>query len=283
MNDHKKFVELKGKLQQVEMEKNILIDKIRALTKENTELKKLQGSALEARTESTQKIMKAKAKNKREDSARDKPEVSQQRKAPTAIPTAQNVIMENGDQVSHRTQMQQRYKGREGRQGLVSNRRTMVICGNSMVKGLHRWMMSRAKKVKVQSFPGATCRDMEPIISMGPDHVILHVGTNELSSSKVKEVVSKIVSLANKLKEHGINVIVSSLIIRSSPLNDRVIEVNELLKANSDKFEIVEHSNISGTHLNGSGLHLNKRGDGAIVLNFIKCIRRIVESDTSSV
>ena len=31
MNDHKKFAELKEKLQQVEMEKNILIDKIRAL------------------------------------------------------------------------------------------------------------------------------------------------------------------------------------------------------------------------------------------------------------
>ena len=76
MNDHKKFVELKEKLQQVEMEKNIPIDKIRALTKENTELKKLQGSAVEARTESTQKILKATAKNKQEDSVRDKREVS---------------------------------------------------------------------------------------------------------------------------------------------------------------------------------------------------------------
>ena len=102
MNDHKKFVELKEKLQQVEMEKNILIDKIRALTKENTELKKLQGSAVQARTESTQKIPKATAKNKRVDRVRDKPEVSQQRKAPTA----QNVIMEDEeDQVGHRTGM----------------------------------------------------------------------------------------------------------------------------------------------------------------------------------
>ena len=148
-----------------------------------------------------------------------------------------------------------------------------------MVKGLHGWMMSRAKKVKVLSFPGATCGDMDhylqPIISREPDHVILHVGTDDLSSSKPEEVVSKIVSLTNKLKEHGINVIVSSLIIRCGPLNDRVIEVNELLKANSDKFEIVEHSNISGTHLNGSGLHLNKRGDGALALNFIKCMNFI--------
>ena len=106
MNDHKKLVELKEKLQQVEMEKNILIDKIGALTQENTELRKLQGSAVEARMESTQKILKATVKNKREDRARDKPEVSKQRKAPTA----QNVIMEDGeDQVSHRTRMQRSF------------------------------------------------------------------------------------------------------------------------------------------------------------------------------
>ena len=165
----------------------------------------------------------------------------------------------------------------------------MVICLHSMVNGLHGWMMSRAKKVKVQSFPGATCGDMDhylqPIISRRPDHVIHHTGNNDLSSSKPEELVSKIVSLANKFKkEHGISVIVSSLIIRSGPLNDRVIEVNELLKArsNSDKFEIAEHSNISGTHLNGSGLHLNKRGDGALALNFIiKCIRGLNERDAS--
>ena len=78
--------------------------------------------------------------------------------------------------------------------------------------------------------------DLQSIISRGPDHVILRIGTNNLSSSKPEGVVSKIVSLTNKLKEHGINVIVSSLIIRSGPLNERVIEINELLKANSDKF-----------------------------------------------
>ena len=144
-------------------------------------------------------------------------------------------------------------------------------------------MMSRAKKFKVQSSQSATCGDMDhylqPIISRMPDHVVLHIGTTDLSSSK--EVVSKIVSLTNKLKVHEINIVVSSLIIRSGPLNDKVIEVNELLKSNSDKFEIVEHSNISGTHLKGSGLHLNKRGDGALALNFIKCIRGLNERDAS--
>ena len=184
-----------------------------------------------------------------------------------------------------RTRMQHQRKGREDRQRLGSDRQVVVICVDSMVKGLHGWMMSRTKKVKVQSFPGTTCGDMDHylqlIISRRPDHVILHIGTNDLSSSKPEEVVSKIVSLANKLKEHRINVVILSIIIRSGPLNNRVIEVDELLKANSDKFEIVEHSNISGIHLNGGGLHLNKRGDGALALNIIKCIRGLNERDAS--
>ena len=41
----------------------------------------------------------------------------------------QTVIMEDReDQMDHRTGMQQRHKGREGRQGLGSNRQTVVIC-----------------------------------------------------------------------------------------------------------------------------------------------------------
>ena len=78
---------------------------------------------------------------------------------------------------------------------------------------------------------GAICGADGPLLAThlarGPDHVILHIGTNDLSSSKPEEVVRKTVSLTNKLKEHEINVIVSSLIIRSGSLNDRVIEVND--------------------------------------------------------
>ena len=102
---------------------------------------------------------------------------------------------------------------------------------------------------------------LQPIISRGPDHVILHIGTNNLSNSRPEEVVRKIVNL---LKEHGINVIVSSLIIRSGPMNHRVImhspptqslfcfftcvgvliEVNELLKTNSDKEDVALRTEI---------------------------------------
>ena len=46
-------------------------------------------------------------------------------------------------------------------------------------------MMSRSKSVKVNCFPGATTADMvsliQPLIARDPDHIILDVGTNDLS------------------------------------------------------------------------------------------------------
>ena len=36
---------------------------------------------------------------------------------------------------------------------------------------------------------------------------------------------------------------------------------------------IIKHENITAQHLNQGGIHLNKRGDGALVLNFINDIR----------
>ena len=40
-----------------------------------------------------------------------------------------------------------------------------------------------------------------------------------------------------------------------------------------NKIGFVEQSNIGYEHLNFGGLHLNKRGDGALALNFICYIR----------
>ena len=162
----------------------------------------------EVKPECAQKILKATTRNQREHRAQDKLEASQQRKAPstqnditqsTQRSNCEKSNMEDGeDQMYRGTRMQHQHKRKEGRQGLGRNRRTVVICGYSMVKGLSGWMMSLAKKVKVQSFPGVTCRDMDhylqPIISRRPDHVILHIRTNDLSGSKSEEVVSKIVS-----------------------------------------------------------------------------------------
>ena len=60
----------------------------------------------------------------------------------------------------------------------------VIIAGDSIVKDMKGWMMSRNKLVKVHSFSGANTTDMEsflvPLLNKKLDHLILHAGTNEI-------------------------------------------------------------------------------------------------------
>ena len=159
---------------------------------------------------------------------------------------------------------------------------TVIIAGDSMIRGQKGWMMSRSKTVNCKAFSGATCDDMEhylnPILSRKPDHLILHIGTNDLHDSSPTEVVNKIKKLTDKITGSGINCFISSLIIRndSEHLNQKVQSVNTLLsKLVSDKVHLITHDNITNSHLNRGGLHLSTRGDGALAHNFIQVIRNL--------
>ena len=157
----------------------------------------------------------------------------------------------------------------------------IFIVGDLMVKNLHGWMMSRTKTVKVHSFSGSTVQDMEyfvePLLARYPDHIILHVGTNNLSdeSMTADRIADNIFQLANKIEEHGIKCTISELITRRDENNEKVKLVNKKLEERKSETNIglVKHDNIVSNHLNYGGLHLNRRGDGALALNMINCIR----------
>ena len=73
------------------------------------------------------------------------------------------------------------------------------MAGDSMVKNLKGWLMSRKKNVRVYSFPGATTEDMEfflkPLIARQPEEIILHIGTNDLSKDTAEQVTNNITKL----------------------------------------------------------------------------------------
>ena len=104
-----------------------------------------------------------------------------------------------------------------------------------MFRGQKGWMMCRSKNVKGKAFSGATCDNMEhylnPILSRKLDHLILHIGTNDLRDSSLTEVVNKIKKLTDKITGRGINCFISSLVIRNDRdhLNQKVQSVNTLL------------------------------------------------------
>ena len=88
-------------------------------------------------------------------------------------------------------------------------KKTVVILGDSMVKHINGWGMAKKVntdcKVFVKSFSGATTQcmvdDMKPSIRTQPDHFILHVGTNDLTSNTPSdEIARNIISLASCYK-----------------------------------------------------------------------------------
>ena len=144
-------------------------------------------------------------------------------------------------------------------------------------------MMSRRKAVKIHSFSGSTVQELDlfikPLSATKPHHVILLIGTNDILDKNMtaETIAEKIMEIGKKIEEHGIRCAISELVTRSdvSTYNIKVKSVNMKLKEITAKTKtgFVEQINIGYKHLNFGGLHFNKRGDGALALNFIRYIR----------
>ena len=82
---------------------------------------------------------------------------------------------------------------------------TICIADNSIVLGLQPGLLSQKHKVKVKSFCGANVRDMhdniKPILRHKPEHIILHVGTNDALNLPPNEILYKILELKIKIKK----------------------------------------------------------------------------------
>ena len=113
---------------------------------------------------------------------------------------------------------------------------------------------------------------LKPLISRKPDEIILHTGTDDLSQGSVEQVCCNIVKLVGEIERNEIRCTVSSIIIRRGELNEKGRHVNERLRDivdDSSSLTFICNKNMSFNHLNNGRLHLNKRGDGALALNFI--------------
>ncbi|CAB4034257.1 RNA-directed DNA polymerase from transposon BS [Paramuricea clavata] len=133
-----------------------------------------------------------------------------------------------------------------------------VIVGDSILKHLYPRKLQQGinGKAIIKTFPGASIDDMlhyvKPTTEKQPDHIILHIGTNDLRS-KSPEVMSVLISAIQKLGE--------SIQESNSMLADKVNMYNEKLENLSleRNWGLIQHNNINKVHLNMYGLHLNQR------------------------
>ena len=136
-----------------------------------------------------------------------------------------------------------------------SKRDSAIILGDSMIKHTNGWEIAEKLKpeckVFVRNVPGATTQCMtdymKPSIRTKPNHFILRVGTNDLSSNRPPDEIAKaIIDLASELKSEKSGVSISSIIMKvdKSELNKKGSEVNHHLKkmCNRKNFYFIDHS-----------------------------------------
>ena len=108
------------------------------------------------------------------------------------------------------------------RKSSSNGRRSIAILGDSMIKDIKHWELTKAcpnDKIYVKAFPGADIADMEhyvnPTMKRDPDVVIIHCGTNSLrNDDSAEQIASDITELAEKMRNESNEVLVSSLICR---------------------------------------------------------------------
>ena len=172
-------------------------------------------------------------------------------------------------------------------EGSKLEKKKVFILGDSIIKHVKSYNISKSVdncKVYVKDFPGARVRCMhdyvKPTIRENPDHIILHVGTNDLSTNiPTEKVAESIVDLASSLKSSACTVAISNITVRNDRYRKKVSQVNKHLKTlcMEKNFELITHENkITERHLNGSKLHLNKRGTAILSNTFTEAISNTI-------
>ena len=112
-----------------------------------------------------------------------------------------------------------------------------VVCGDSMVRNVQGWKLSRSNEVVVKSFSGTTTSDVEeylkPIIRKCPESLILHVGTNDLLSIQTPhQIAESIVNLADQIQSDspGTFVTISAICVRKMNCGKRLLRLTSCSK-----------------------------------------------------
>ena len=144
----------------------------------------------------------------------------------------------------------------------------VCIVGDSKVKHVNWYDISSKtenSKVFVRS-SHATVRRMtdhvKPVLRDNSDHVVFHIGTNDVPSKKARETIAKsILDLAISSKSTTCDVSISNILIRK----------------NKHHHYIDHEKSIKPQHLNKSRLHLNKRGTSVLSSNYIREISNVFQ------
>ena len=121
---------------------------------------------------------------------------------------------------------------------------------------------------------------IQPALRETPNHVILHVGTNDVTTKQdPQQIAESVINLAVKIKKNC-DVSISSITTRNNKYLREEAGVNRYLKDRSREkknLHFINHGNaIMVRHLNASKLHLNKRATQVLSNQFAEAFSNII-------
>ena len=157
---------------------------------------------------------------------------------------------------------------------------TCVIIGDSILTGMEENQFQNiGRKVKFFDHSSATIDGLHhhiiPILKRKPDHIIIHVGTNDAVSKTSRQILDDLLQLKNKILKTlpNCNIIISKPTMRVD-YGKAALTLKHLNEHLSQlKVDSIDNSNIKSMHIGRKGLHLNNKGKEKLALNFFHKIR----------
>ena len=141
---------------------------------------------------------------------------------------------------------------------------------------------------KKRAFPGATASEINfyvkaPLKECKPDIMIICAGTNNLTKKNqtVQDTAKEIVDIARTCQQEGVKkIFISSLVCRPD-YQDKVDEINKLLKYHEKTYgyTFIENSNIYESNLWKDRVHLNNDGIWKLANNYVVYLNMFTRSE----
>ena len=167
-----------------------------------------------------------------------------------------------------------------------------------MVKHIQSWDITKKlenkHKVYIRHFAESKVICMNDYVKPcihenNPDHIIFHVATNDIPTSKDPPAIPQsIVDLTKSVMTQDRGVTVSGIIPRNDQWKNKVREVNDSLTymCENDNISFLDHSGSIDPrkNLNNSKLHLNVKGSNKLRDKFVRYLKGFSswDSDTQS-
>ena len=162
----------------------------------------------------------------------------------------------------------------------------VLIIGDSMTKPIVPSRLSRRRRIKCKTLPGAKIEDVFDSVfhfarDQQPDEIVIHLGTNNVAQDEKDEIVAKLISLADQITERtsAKAITLSTIIHRARETDEESSKVNDVNKAvkllaYQRRWSVIDNDNIApGLHLAVDGVHLNEYGVRALAQNIIAHLR----------